>query len=115
MVTPTNGTANFVFDNGETRNVSFYIADVVATDIKWNFSGISVATSQSFINAPRNCVLRDISISSGPTVMKTLIIKRDDVPTGNALDIAQHLNSLPSRPVLNIPFRYNAKITAEER
>lgn len=114
MVTATNAIATFVKDNGETQSVSFYIADVVGTDVKWNLSALSTSTNQAFITASRNMLLRDIAITTGPTVTKVLIIKRDDVPVGNVVSIAQYLDSLNSRPPLNIPYRAGAKITFTE-
>jgi len=114
MVTATNGTATFVKDSGETFSVNFYIADVVGTDVKWNLSGLAAAANQAFINAPRNMVLRDLAIKTGPTVMFSLILKRDDVPTGNVIAISQFLDTLNNRPVLNIPYRAGTKITMAE-
>ena len=115
MVTPTNGIATFVNGRtGETQSVSIYIADAVATDVKFSLSGKAAASSQAFINARDDMILRDLSITTGPTVIFTLIVKRDDVPIGTVVSIAQYLDTLNSRPPLAMPFRKGSKITMTE-
>lgn len=115
MVTATNGTLSFRnAKDGSTQQINFYIADVIGTDVKLNLVGIAAATNQAFTNSKGDVILEDVSIKTGPTVMTALVVKRDDVPTGTVLAIADHLNTLAFRPKLAIPYRNGTKITFTE-
>lgn len=106
MVTATTGVATFVGRSQKTYSVQFYIADVVGTAVKFDSGSGASANSLAFWKVPEQCVLRDIAVTTGPTVMTTLVMTADgaNIP-GQRLPIAAYLNSLATRPPLSIGFK----------
>lgn len=106
MVTATNGTATFVGESGKVYNVDIYISDVVAAPVTWGVSGNAAAGSLTFWRAPETVVLTDLSIVTGPTVMVALIpTSNDGVIPGLRFRIANFLNTLTTRPNINVGFQ----------
>lgn len=114
MVTPTTGSLILAGKSGRQYAVSFYIADVVGTDVKFNLNGLATASSQSFYIIPEDSVIKDISLTTGPTVIFSLIIKANDVPTGSVVPIANCINTLANRAIPNIGFQAGRKFTMTE-
>lgn len=116
MVTPTYGTANFKgLQTGRTYQVDFYIADVVGTAVKFDSGSGAGTGSLPYWKAPENCILYDVSIATGPTVMTALTLTADGstIP-GVRLRIANFLNSLATRPVLSIGYKAGTNVGAIE-
>ena len=115
MVTPTYGTATFVGASGTRYSVDFYIADVVGTAVKFDSGSGASTGSLPFWVAPEKCVLVDLSIATGPTVMTSL------VPAANGgvipkvrYRIANFLNSLAFRPALSIGLQLGSQFQMTE-
>ena len=103
MVTASYGTCVFKGASGILYNVDFYIADVVATAVKFDAGSGASATSLPFWRAPENCTLVDISIVTGPTVMVALVPNvNGGVVPGIRFRIANFLNTLAFRPAVRI-------------
>lgn len=116
MVTPTNGTATF-FDltTKQLVPVDFYISDVVAANVTWNLVGAAVSTSDNFIRFDHPVVLVDLSIATGPTVMVGLVpYSNGALVNGVALRIANFLNTIQSRPKLNVGFAAGKNIQLKQ-
>jgi len=86
--------------------VQLYIADVVGTAVKFDSGSGAGTGSLPFWKVPEQCVLRDLAITTGPTVMTTLVMTADgaNIP-GQRLPIAAYLNTLANRPPLTIGFK----------
>lgn len=104
MVTPTNGTATFYdLTTRQTFQVDFYISDVVAAPVTFSLTGAAGTGNDNFIRFDHPVVLVDLSIATGPTVMVGLYPKSNGaIVSGSAMRIANFLNTIQSRPRLNI-------------
>jgi len=114
MVTATAGAMIFQGVSGRRYNMLVYIADVVATDIKWSQDGAAVSTGPSFWNAPEQVTLVDFIMPSGPTVTVGVKFKANDAPIGQQLLLATYLSTLATRGMPGITFKAGTKITATE-
>ena len=115
MVTPTYGVATFVgIDSRMTYMKDIYIADVAANLIKWDSGAGASATSESFWTPPERVVLRDVAITTGPTVIFKLQLTRDGVPTGDMIRLLPHLDTINNRPPMNIPYGAGQKVAMLE-
>lgn len=116
MVTPINATMSFIGRSKMTYTKNIYISDVAAALITWD-SGSGTAgagTAQDWTpNEP--VILRDVSIPAGPTVITALQVVRNGIPTGDTIQLSNHLNTNPLRPQLQIPFLAGLKIQAIQR
>lgn len=106
MVTATTGVATFQGRSGQSYSVQFYIADVVATAVKFDSGSGATSTSLPFWKCPEQVVLSDLSVISGPTVMTTLVVTADgaNVP-GQRLPIANYLTTIVNRARLQVGFK----------
>lgn len=115
MVTPVHGSFTFVgLTSGITYTKDVYLSDVAASLINFD-SGIGAkATSDQFFLVPEACILVDVSIVTGPTVIGRLQIIRNSISTGDILGIIEHVSSNSDRPKLSIPFGAGEKVGAIE-
>lgn len=105
MVTATNGTASFVGVSGTIYQIDLYISDVVAAKCTLNPYGAAVAGSDNFWKTPERVTLYDLSIITGPTVMVGLVPLAAGAPlTTYNFRIANFLNSIQSRPKINVKY-----------
>lgn len=105
MVTVSYGTAIFRGNSGKIYNVDFYISDVVNAVCTFDAGNGASATSLGFWKIPERCVLIDMSIVAGPTVMTQLIPTADGgIIPGVRFRIANFLNSLATRAGVNLGF-----------
>ena len=111
MVTATYGTAVFTGQSGKIYNVDFYIADVVGTAVKFDSGSGAGTGSLPFWKAPEKCLLTDISIVTGPTVMVALVPTADGgtIP-GVRFRIANFLNSLATRASVRLGFNAGTNV-----
>lgn len=115
MVTATYGTAVLSGASGKRYNVDFYIADVVATAVKFDSGSGASATTLPFWKAPEDVMLTDLSIVTGPTVMTTLFPTADGAQiSGFRFRIANYLNTLAFRPSIALGFRKGTNIGLTE-
>ena len=112
MVTAGNGLMTFRgLSSGKSYQVSFYSSDVVGAYLTFSYNGLAVAGSQTFINAPEDVLLVDVSFTSTNTVSTAWVAQSGDVNTGNVLGIAIYLSTLALRPAPNIGWAKGRKIT----
>jgi len=109
MVTATNGTVTLRGRNG-SRSLSIYISDVVAAYATINLNGQAGTGSDTFYIAQGDGVLSDVSITTGPTVMKSLVLVINGVSAGHVFDIISYVSTAPFRPPLSVPIRKGDKI-----
>jgi len=114
MVTPTTGTLTLQGKSGKNYSYSVYIADAVGTNIKFSSAGIATAASQSFLIAPEDCIIKDLSVTTGPTVITTILPFINDVSAGAVIALANAINTLAFRAIPNIGFAAGRKITLVE-
>ena len=112
MVTPASGSMIWQgLSTGKRYNMSIYISDVVAADITFSQDGAPGTTTPNFWIAPEDVQLVDFALPSGPTVMVGLKFKVNDAPVGQQMLIANHLNTLATRPIPGFGAKSGKKIT----
>ena len=115
MVTPEIGTATFVGRSGRAYTIDVYLSDVAAVAATFNPSGAAGTGSLQFWRCPEDMVLRDFSIITGLTATVGLTWLRDgaQIP-GAMIRLANHLNTNPYRPTLNVMFAKGTNIGATQ-
>jgi len=115
MVTPEIGTATFVGRSGRAYTIDVYLSDVTAVTCKFNPSGAAGAASSEYWRAPEDVVLRDFSIITGLTATVAMTWGRDGATIpGAMIRLANHLNTNPYRPTLNVLFKAGTLINATQ-
>jgi len=113
MVTATTGTMVLRGGSG-SRSVSIYISDVVNAYATIDLAGQAGTGSDTFYIAQGDGIINDLSIVTGPTVMKALVLLINGVPAGHVFDIITHVSTAPLRPQLQIPVRRGDKIQLKQ-
>jgi hypothetical protein len=113
MVTPTTMTMLFEGASGRTYNVSGYISDVVAARVLFNPNGVATTTSDNYWQPPEPCVLRKVSILTGPTVATGFFLTAGGPTVPNsAVLIGANLTTSTNAPALSIGFAANTLVGA---
>jgi hypothetical protein len=111
MVTATNGTLTLRGASGREYSLSIYISDVVGAFVTFSTTGLAVAGSSNFYVIPENCTIKDISVTTGPTVMFVMRPQVNDVDVGAVISLANCINTLAYRAVPNISIAAGRKFT----
>ena len=111
MVTPENGVFSFRGKSGKSYNISFYSSDVIGAPVTMNLNGLAGAGSQTFYIIPEDCVLEDVSITTGQTVSTVGVVQVNDANTGNIISWANQVNTLANRQKPMIPLPRGVKFT----
>lgn len=112
---PQLATATFVgVQSGMNYSKDVYCSDVVDGLVNFSSGGAAAAGSESFWSPPENVLLVDLSILTGMTDTTALQWTRDSVPTGDVSRYANHLNTLNSRPRLNVLIAAGQRIAANQ-
>jgi len=117
MVTPTTGTMMLRgLASGKSYAVDTYIADVSNSAVRFDSGSGASATSLQYWKVPEDCVLYDMSLATGPTVIFKLVLTSDGaVIPGINLRIANFLNTLAFRPTLAVGFKRGSNLGAIEQ
>lgn len=112
VAAPQYATLTFIgMISGQTYTKDMYASDVVAAAVNLDGGAGASATSPADMNITGEAmILRDLSIKTGMTDTTKLQLVRNQVPTGDILRWANHLNTLNNRPVLNLPFLVGDKL-----
>lgn len=114
MVTPSTGTLTFIGNQtGLTFQKSFYWADAVGTMARID-SGLGTpgATGgENYCVFSEPVTLIDIATVTGPTVALTGRLMSNYEYTPISFAWTNHLNTLPSRPPLKVPFKAGSRIS----
>jgi hypothetical protein len=113
MVTPTYGTMTFTGGGGNIM-VDLYVADVANAPVHFDSGNGASATSETFWVAPCAGHITDLSFKTGPTVIFAFGILAGGARTRSTPRLANHLNTLPFRPQLNIPVSAGEQIAMVE-
>jgi hypothetical protein len=111
MVTATNGTLQLRGVSGKVYSLNIYISDVIGAAVTMSLSGVAGTASQNFYILPENCVITDISVVTGPTVMTNLVFQINDQNIGIVTPIASVLTTLSTRATPKAPLPGNRKMT----
>ncbi|MCX6500784.1 MAG: hypothetical protein NTU93_18625 [Arthrobacter sp.] len=112
MVTTTNGT--LVLSNGQQEwPYNIFISDVVNAYVTFSVNGLAVAGSQNFIIAPANVWIKDIAMTTGPTVAKALVAQANEKNCA-VMQFTNILDTLQTRSFAKTGFANGAKITLQQ-
>jgi len=103
MAAPQYGIAIFRGQSGRGYTKDLYISDAAAALVNWDSGAGAGATSETFWTPPENVSLIDVAVHTGMT-QTSARLARNGVPTGDTIRYEIHLDTLNSRPYLNIPF-----------
>jgi hypothetical protein len=111
MVTSTNGTLLLRGRSGRTYGLNIYISDIINANITISLNSVAGASSQTFYNLPEDCVIQDLSIVTGPTVMTNIAFQINDINIGVISPISTCLTTLNQRAVPKVLLQANKKLT----
>lgn len=115
MVAAQVGTGTFTGRSGRQYTLEVYLSDVAAAAATFNPNGAAVAGSLPYWRCPEDVVLRDFSIITGLTATVGLVFLRDGATVpASTIRIANHLNTNPYRPTLNVLFKAGSLIGATQ-
>lgn len=90
---------------GGTITVDVYCSDVVAALCNFDSGNGAGMGSETFYKCPISGVITDFSILTGMTDTTVARVTVDGSNTKSTIRYANHLNTLNSRPKLNIPIQ----------
>lgn len=114
VAAPQLGTMTFVGDSGQHYSKDVYIGDVAGGLVRFSAGGVAGALTLDHWTPPEPVRLVDFSVLTGLTDTEALQITRAGNPTGDVLRYANHLNTLNSRPIPNVPFGPGMEIGANQ-
>lgn len=113
--TPKNATVLFRGASGRMYSYSLYNSDVANAFAGWATTGAAGSGSVTFITAPENMTLVDISAVTGIADTTSLVLWLDDAPVRNTfISWANVLNSLQSRSFPPIGISQGRKVQFAE-
>jgi len=103
--------ATMVISNGNASiNVDVYCSDVANALATFDSGAGSGASSQNFFKSPISGRIVDFAINTGMTDTTAARVIINNSPTKSILRFANQLNSLATRPALNIPINAGENI-----
>ena len=111
MVTTTSASLQLRGRSGRIYSLNMFISDVVAANVTFSLSGVATANSQNFYILPEDCVISDLSVVTGPTVMTNLVLQINDQNIGIVTPISTVLTTLSTRAVPRASLPGNRKFT----
>jgi len=111
MVTATNGLLTLRGISGKDYSYNIYISDVAAAPVTFSTVGAAAAGSQNFIITPEPCVISDISVTTGPTVIFNLVPYVNDVSSGQIIALANVINTIQNRSFPQVKINGGRKLT----
>jgi hypothetical protein len=111
---PKYGTMLFKgLQSGRTFALDTYVSDVLAAGATFDNGSGATATSLVYWKAPENVMLYDWSVATGLTDTTNIVLTSDGAQVPNSrLRHANFINTLATRPALNIQFRQGSNIGA---
>ena len=107
---PQTGTCTFRGASGTFYAIDIYISDVVAASVTFDSGSGAGAASETFYTFNEVVYLVDFSIVTGLTDTTNFRVTANGKPTNNVIRYANHLNTLNSRPQLNVGFKAGTRI-----
>lgn len=91
--------------SGRTYALDGYQPDAVGGLVTMSASGLAGTSSPTSWRAPENCVLKDVSITTGATAVGITLSVNNAIVNGGQFRTANFLPTLATRPKINIPIR----------
>jgi hypothetical protein len=110
--TPKYGTMHFLGKStGQMYSIDIYISDVAAAAVRFDGGAGAGAGSETFITFNEPVLLKDFSMITGTADTEKIRLTANNSPLPHILRYSVHLNTLATRPELNIPFRAGTRIS----
>ena len=109
---PQYATFEFVGVSGKTYFKDAYLSDVASANVRFDGGGGSGTASPVYWKLPEDAALVDFAINTGMTDTTNIRLTINSAPTGHVLRYAQHVNTIATRPAINIGFEENAEFGA---
>lgn len=113
--TPKTGNLTFTGKSGKQYSYNIYNSDVSAAFITWATTTAAGSSSVTFITAPEDMVLTDVSVVTGIVDTTSLCLWLDDGPVPNGIILwANCVNSNPFRAFPRVGIRQGRKVQFAE-
>lgn len=113
--TPKTGQISFTGKSGRQYNYNIYDSDVANAFITFATAGAAGTGSVTFITAPEDMVLTDVSVVTGIIDTTSLVLWLDDSPVGTALLLwANCVNTAPFRAFPRVGISKGRKVQFAE-
>ena len=110
--TPRYGTAMFRGrQTGQLYPTDVYISDVAGAKLRWDGGSGAGAASDDFVTFNEPVVLEDFAMLTGTADTEKWRATANSKPLPHIIRYSVHLNTLATRPKLNIPFLVNTRIS----
>jgi hypothetical protein len=111
MVTTTNGLLRLRGISGKDYSYNIFVSDVAGGALTFSTIGQAVAGSSNFIITPEPCMIADLSVTTGPTVIFNLVPYVNDVSSGQIIALANVINTLQNRSFPTVKISGGRKLT----
>lgn len=96
--TPETGVLKFIGQSGREYSYSVYASDVAAAFLTFATTAAAGSGSTTFIIAPENMTLQDVSMTTGVAVITVLTLWLNDAPVpGSMIQYANVLSTIQNR------------------
>lgn len=109
--TPQYGTMQFRSAGGELIPVDCYVSDVAGQKPRFDGGAGAGAASDDFVTFNTKVILEDFSLITGTADTEKIRLTANGKPLPHILRYSIHLNTLATRPKLNIPFKAGTRIS----
>lgn len=109
---PQRGTLTLRGDrSGRAYSVNMYVSDVAAAFVTFNANGQAGTGSPTFYVIPEDCILEDISLTTGLTDTTQMVLQANQaVVPGTVIRYADFINTLNDRPKLGLGIRQGTQL-----
>lgn len=112
VATPQYGCMSFRGrSSGQLYEVDVYVSDVAAASIRFDNGAGASSTSAEFITFDEPTLLVDFAVITGTADTEKIRLTAGGKPLPTILRYSTHLNTLATRPLLNIPFKAGSRIS----
>jgi len=114
--TPRYGTLMARGASGTTYAIDIYVSDVANASVNFDNGNGASSTSLTYWKAPENCIIYDLSLASGLADTTNMVLTSDGSQIPKiAIRYANFLNSLATRPTLQVGIRAGSQLGAIQR
>jgi len=113
--TPKTGMLLLRGRSGKTYAYNIYNSDVANAFVTFATTGAAGTGSVTFITAPEDCVVADLSVVTGIVDTTSLVLWLDDGPVAGSVVLwANCVNTLPFRSIPQIGIKKGRKVQLAE-
>lgn len=107
---PKNGLLILQGRSGREYSYNIYASDVANAPVTFSTIGAAGTGSSNFIIVPEDCMIKDMSITTGLTDTANMVPYVNDVPSGVVIADANIVNTIQTRSFPKIGFQGGRKL-----